>query len=53
MHIEFITRIGNPSPYIGEYQFQYMTEDEVNMYIPILKKVFPDFDSLAKVWFKK
>jgi len=52
MHIEFITRIGNPSPYIGEYQFQYMTENEVNMYIPILKKVFPDFDSLTKIWLK-
>jgi len=52
MHIEFITRIGNPSPYIGEYQFQYMTENEVNMYIPILRKVFPDFDSLTKIWLK-
>jgi len=52
MHIEFITRIGKPSPYVGEYQFQYMTDEEVGMYIPILRKVFPDFDSLAKVWSK-
>jgi len=53
MHIEFVTREGEPSPYIGPYQFQYVTEDEKKMYIPILKKVFPDFDDLAKIWFKK
>jgi dCTP deaminase len=52
MHIEFITRIGNPSPYVGEYQFQYMSEDEVDMYIPILRNVFHDFDSLMKFWSK-
>jgi dCTP deaminase len=53
MHIEFITREGSPSPYKGEYQFQDMTLEEKKMYIPILKKVFPDFDELAKVWFKE
>jgi len=52
MHIEFITREGEPSPYMGEYQFQDMTPDEKRMYIPILKKVFPNFDELAKAWFK-
>ncbi len=52
MHIEFITRLGKPSPYIGEYQFQYMTNEEVDMYIPIMKEVFSDFDSLAKIWLK-
>jgi len=53
MHIEFITRIGEPSPYIGEYQFQYMTDEEIRMYIPILKEVFKDkYDSLAQIWFK-
>jgi len=52
MHIEFVTREGEPSPYTGEYQFQYVTEDEKKMYIPILKKVFPNFDELAKIWFK-
>jgi len=52
MHIEFLTREGEPSPYIGEYQFQYVNEDEKKMYIPILKKVFPNFDELAKVWFR-
>lgn len=53
MHIEFLTREGDPSPYTGQYQFQYLTEDEKKMYIPILKKLFPNFDELAKIWFKK
>ncbi len=52
MHIEFITREGDPSPYMGEYQFQYLSEDEMQMYIPILKRVFPDYEELEKAWFK-
>ncbi|MBC7130053.1 hypothetical protein H5T51_02385 [Candidatus Bathyarchaeota archaeon] len=52
MHIEFITRDGEPSPYMGEYQFQYMTDEEIKMYIPILKQAFPNYDELAKVWLK-
>jgi dCTP deaminase len=52
MHIEFVTREGEPSPYMGQYQFQYVTKDEKKMYLPILKKVFPNFDELAKIWFK-
>src|SRR3989337_1793171 len=52
MHIEFITREGEPSPYMGEYQFQDMTHDEIMMYIPILRKVFPNFSHLAKTWLK-
>ncbi len=52
MHIEFLTREGKPSPYMGQYQFQYVTEDEKKMYLPILKNVFPNFDELAKIWFK-
>jgi len=52
MHIEFLTREGDPSPYMGQYQFQYVTEEEKKMYIPILKKLFPNFDELAKTWFK-
>lgn len=52
MHIEFITRIGEPSPYVGEYQFQYMTDEEIKMYIPILESIFKNYDELAKIWFK-
>jgi dCTP deaminase len=52
MHIEFITREGEPAPYVGEYQFQDMTHDEIMMYVPILRKVFPNFSQLAKTWLK-
>jgi dCTP deaminase len=52
IHIEFITRIGKPSPYTGEYQFQYMTDEEIYLYIPVMKEVFVNYEQLAKVWFK-
>ncbi|MEM2110802.1 MAG: hypothetical protein QXX08_02870 [Candidatus Bathyarchaeia archaeon] len=52
MHIEFITRIGKHSPYVGEYQFQYMTEEEIEIYVPILKEVFSSYKELEKIWFK-
>ena len=52
MHIEFISREGPPSPYTGPYQFQFMTDEEIEMYIPILQKVFPNYRELAKIWFK-
>ena len=52
MHTEFITRDGEPSPYMGEFQFQFLTDEEVRMYIPILQKVFPNYEELAKTWFK-
>ncbi|GBC75506.1 dCTP deaminase [archaeon HR06] len=42
IHIEFVERKGEASPYTGEYQFQYMSEDEVSMYINILEKEFPN-----------
>ena len=48
MHIEFMTRIGEPYPYLGEYLFQYMSDEEVQLYINIISKHFeglfpPDF----------
>ncbi len=52
MHIEFVKREGSPSPYMGEYQFQYLNEEEMQTYTAILKKVFPDYDELSKTWFK-
>ncbi|MGD8565084.1 MAG: hypothetical protein PVF96_01895 [Candidatus Bathyarchaeota archaeon] len=51
MHIEFITREGKASPYVGEYQFQYLTDEELQMYVPILQKVFPNYEELARSWF--
>lgn len=52
MHIEFVTREGEPSPYTGKYQFQYVSDEELEMYIPILKKIFPNYDELAKIWLR-
>jgi dCTP deaminase len=40
MHIEFITREGEPSPYQGAYMFQYMSEDETTLYKAVLRKHF-------------
>ena len=40
MHVEFIERIGKPYPYNGEYQFQYMSRDEIDMYIDIIRSKF-------------
>jgi dCTP deaminase len=33
IHIEFITRDGEASPYRGKYMFQYMTDEEVDLYL--------------------
>ncbi len=52
IHIEFITRMGKPYPYKGVYQFQYMTDEEIQVYVPVLKGVFDDYEELEKVWFK-
>jgi len=53
IHIEFITRIGNPPLTWVSIQFQYMTDEEIEFYIPILKRVFDNYDELAKIWFKR
>jgi len=52
MHIEFITREGKPCPYMGEYQFQFMNDEEIEVYVPVLKEVFVNYRELAKTWFK-
>jgi dCTP deaminase len=52
MHVEFVTREGEPAPYNGEYQFQFLSDDELQMYIPILKKIFPNYEELARGCFK-
>jgi dCTP deaminase len=51
MHIEFMTRLGDPSPYLGEYLFQYMRDEEISLYINLLEKEFKDllpFDFLIR-----
>jgi dCTP deaminase len=50
--MEFISRDGEPSPYMGEFQFQYLSDEEIHMYIPILKRLLPNYEDLAKIWFK-
>jgi dCTP deaminase len=44
MHVEFISREGNPSPYDGGYMFQYMNDEEISIYSTMLlnkfKKIF-------------
>jgi len=42
MHIEFMTREGAASPYTGDYLFQYMTEEEVLIYLDLINKKFPE-----------
>jgi dCTP deaminase len=41
MHIEFMTRIGAPSPYTGAYMFQYMTEAEAQEYKMLMLSQYP------------
>ena len=41
IHIEFLRREGEPSPYSGKYMFQFMDEKETSMYVDILSKNFP------------
>ena len=40
MHIEFMRREGEASPYAGNYMFQYMTEEEISEYMSILNRDF-------------
>lgn len=45
IHIEFMERKGEPAPYDGEFMFQDMTDDEINLYLGIISKNFgKDFD---------
>ena len=49
MHIEYISREGEPSPYRGDYMFQYMSEDEVGLYLGILKEHFKGIFDIAEL----
>ncbi len=42
IHIEFDTREGTPSPYAGQYMFQYLNDDECAMYAKLLSEKFPN-----------
>jgi dCTP deaminase len=38
IHIEFSKREGTPSPYSGQYMFQYLSDEEVRMYTGVLTR---------------
>jgi dCTP deaminase len=40
MHIEFLNRERDPSPYNGHYMFQFMSEEEISDYIGMLTREF-------------
>ena len=41
IHIEFLRREGEPSPYSGKYMFQFMNDEETDKYVKILTENFP------------
>src|SRR5208282_6714430 len=41
IHVEFDTREGLPSPYTGQYMFQYLNDDEATIYTGLLSRVYP------------
>ncbi|MDG6995996.1 MAG: hypothetical protein JRN52_08735 [Nitrososphaerota archaeon] len=45
IHIEFSKRDGEPSPYAGQYMFQYLNDDEVGMYVRLLSENYKDLFS--------
>jgi len=49
IHIEFITREGDPAPYRGNYMFQYMDEAESDTYVRILSSHYPMLFSSAEL----
>jgi dCTP deaminase len=49
IHIEFLRREGEPSPYSGRYMFQFMDETETDRYIRILSENFPSLFPVAKL----
>ena len=49
IHVEFISKNGEPSPYDGEFQFQYMDEHEVGMYMDIIDREFSHIFNKARL----
>ena len=49
IHIEFITREGEPAPYRGNYMFQYMDAAEAEKYAGILATHFPSLFSATEL----
>jgi dCTP deaminase len=49
IHIEFITRDGEPDPYRGNYMFQYMDQAETDEYCRILSSKFASLFTPAEL----
>ena len=49
MHIEFMTRTGDPSPYDGSYMFQYMSDSEVEEYRKLMLRSYPGLFTETKL----
>ncbi len=49
IHIEFLRREGEPSPYSGRYMFQFMNEEETETYVKILSDNFPRLFPMEKL----
>jgi dCTP deaminase len=48
-HFELDSRLGAPAPYSGRYNFQYMTDEEVETYIQMMCREFPDLYDAKKL----
>lgn len=46
MHFELVERKGEPSPYMGKYMFQFMTDQEISIYFSIIEKELKDVYNL-------
>jgi dCTP deaminase len=53
MHIEFMTRMGDPCPYTGPYMFQYMNDEEVSLYTSLMYNEFRDIYTDLKIMAEK
>ncbi len=49
IHIEFMRREGEPAPYIGRYMFQFMNDEETDIYMKVLTENFPKVFPLEKL----
>jgi dCTP deaminase len=49
IHLELSDRVGAPSVYSGQYMFQYLNDQECELYINLLAKLYPDLFKLEQM----
>ncbi len=49
MHFELVSRLGTPAPYTGRYTFQYMTDEEVKLYMDLIGREYTDLYDQKKL----